>query len=110
MLVHVQLPIHQYPQVLFCRTVLHPYIPQLVLIVRVAATQPLDLAVEFFELHEVLLAHYLSLFRSLWVGTHPLGMSTTPRSLVLSTNLLRVHSVLVSLMKMLKSTGPSTDS
>jgi len=32
-LTHVQLVIHQYPQVLFSRTVLYPYIPQLVLIV-----------------------------------------------------------------------------
>ena len=39
LLAHVQLPTHQYPQVLFGKSVLHPHIPQLVLIVELAATQ-----------------------------------------------------------------------
>ena len=33
LLAHVQLPIHQYPQVLFGRAVLHPFILKLVLMV-----------------------------------------------------------------------------
>jgi len=39
LLAHVQLPTHQYPQVLFGKSVLHPHIPQLVLIAELAATQ-----------------------------------------------------------------------
>ena len=55
LLAHVQLPIHQYPQVLFGKVVLYPYIPQLVLLVRVAMNQVQALVLEFVELHEVLL-------------------------------------------------------
>ena len=39
LLAHVQLLIHQYPQVFFSRAVLNPYIPRLVLIVGVATMQ-----------------------------------------------------------------------
>lgn len=35
--------IHQYPQILFVRAMLYPYIPQLVLIARLATTQVQDL-------------------------------------------------------------------
>jgi len=52
-LVHVQLAIHQYPQVLFDRAVLHPYILQLVLVVEVAMTQVQDLVLGFVEPREV---------------------------------------------------------
>ena len=55
--------------------------------------------------------YYLSLSRSLWMATHPTGVSTTPHTLVPSNNLLKVHLIplSVSLMRMLKSTGPHTD-
>ena len=43
LLAYVQLSIHQYPQVLFVRAVLSPYILQLVLIVGVAMIQVQDL-------------------------------------------------------------------
>ena len=52
MLAHVQLAIHQYPQILFSRAVLYPYIPQFVLIVGVATTQVQDLAHGFVEPHK----------------------------------------------------------
>ena len=58
-LAHVQIAIHQYPQVLFSRAVLNPYIPQLVLIVGVAMTPVQDLALGFVELHEVHLSSLL---------------------------------------------------
>ena len=53
MLAHVQLAIYQYPQVLFSRAALNPYIPQLVLIVGVATTQVQDFALSLVECHEV---------------------------------------------------------
>ena len=54
LLARVQLPIHQNPQVLFSRAVLHPYISWLVLILRVAVIELQDLALGFVESHEVL--------------------------------------------------------
>ena len=53
LLTHVQLAIHQYPQVFFDRATLNPFIPQLVLVVRVASTQVQDLAFELVKPHEV---------------------------------------------------------
>ncbi|KAK4818403.1 hypothetical protein QYF61_012324 [Mycteria americana] len=56
-------------------------------------------------------AHFSSLSRSLWMASCPSGMSTVPLSLVLSANLLRVHSIPLpmSLMKILNSIGPTID-
>jgi len=57
-LVHVQLFIHQYPQVLLSRVALNPFIPQPVLILEVALTQVQDLAlirmIEWFWLEGTL--------------------------------------------------------
>lgn len=44
LLAHVQLTMHQYPQALIGRAVLHPYISQLAMIVGVARTQVQHLA------------------------------------------------------------------
>ncbi|KAK4810951.1 hypothetical protein QYF61_013359 [Mycteria americana] len=52
LLAHVQLFIHQYPQVLLCRAVLNPFIPQSVLIMGIALTQVQALALGLVELHE----------------------------------------------------------
>ena len=46
------LAIHRYPQFLFSRAVLCPYIPQLILIVGVDITQVQDLALRFIEPHK----------------------------------------------------------
>ena len=56
-------------------------------------------------------AHCSSLTRSLWMTSHPVGVLTSPCSLVSSANLLRVHLIplTVSLVKILKSVCPSTD-
>ncbi|KAK4826814.1 hypothetical protein QYF61_011622, partial [Mycteria americana] len=50
---HVQLFMHQYPQVLLLRAALHPFIPQSVWILGIAPTQAQDLALGLLELHEV---------------------------------------------------------
>ena len=55
---------------------------QLVLVVGVAMTQLQDLALGFVEPHEVLLGPLLSLTRSPWMASHPLGVLITPQSLV----------------------------
>ena len=52
LLLHVQPAIHQYPQV-FGRAACNPFIPQFVLVVRIALTQVQDLALRFIEPHEV---------------------------------------------------------
>lgn len=53
LLTHVQLPIHQHPQVFFCRAAFNPFISQLVLVMGIASTQVQDLAFGFVEPHEV---------------------------------------------------------
>jgi len=53
------LAIHQYPQVLFDRAVLHLYLPQLVLVVGIASTQVKGLALGFVEPHEIPLGSLL---------------------------------------------------
>jgi len=58
-----------------------------------------------------LAAQFSSLSRSLWMAAHPPGVSATPLSFALSSNLLRVHSVPASrsFKKMLNSTRPRVD-
>ena len=55
LLAHVQLAVHWYPEAPFGRAVLSTFIRQLVLVVRVAATQVQDLALGFVEPYETLL-------------------------------------------------------
>ena len=50
---HVQLFIHQYPQVLLGRAALKPFLPQTVLILGVVPTQMQDLALGLVEPHGV---------------------------------------------------------
>ena len=83
LLIHVQLAFHQCPLVLFGRAVLYPYILQHVLLVGVATNQVQDIVLGFPEPHEILLGPLLSLSRSVWMASHPLGMLTTLHSLVL---------------------------
>jgi len=107
---HIQLLINQHPQVLLSRAALNPFIPQPVLISGVGPTQVWDLVLGLvlFNLTRFTQAHFLSLSRSLWMASHPSGTLTAPLSLVSSGNLLRVHSISLSmpLMKILNSTGP----
>jgi len=68
----------------------------------------LNLQLDLLNLMRFTWAQCSSLSMSLWMASHPSGTLTTPDSLVSSANLLRAHSIPV-LMKMLKSTGLSTD-
>lgn len=63
----------------------------------------------FLSFMRFLLAHFCSLWRSLWMSPHPWDVLATPISSIFSVNLLRVHSLSPSrsLMKMQNSTGPS---
>ena len=109
---HVQLASHHNPQVFFSRAALNPSTSQPVLMVGVATTPGArSYTFCFVEPHEVHLGPLLSLSRSLWMASHPSVVSTTLHSLVSSANLLRVHltQLSMSLMKILKSTGPSSD-
>jgi len=91
---HVQLFIHQYPQVLLVRAALNHFIPQPVLIPGVAPTQMQGLALGFVEPREFHMDPLLELV--LWTASHPSGVSTAPLSLVSSANFLRVHLILLS--------------
>ncbi|KAK4823233.1 hypothetical protein QYF61_000093 [Mycteria americana] len=101
---HIQLFIHQYPQVLLHRAALNPFFLQLVLILGVAPTQVQDLALGLVEPHEVHMGPLLQLVQV------PLD-DILCLSLVSSANLLRVHSIINDIDSgiMLNSTGPSTD-
>ncbi|KAK4808270.1 hypothetical protein QYF61_020751 [Mycteria americana] len=61
LLAHVQLFIHQYPQVLLLRAALNPFIPQPALILGVAPTQMQDLALGLVDPHEVHMGPLLQL-------------------------------------------------
>ncbi|PKU49563.1 hypothetical protein llap_116 [Limosa lapponica baueri] len=91
LLAHVQLFICRHPQVLLLRATLIPFIPQPVLIPGIAPTKMQDPALGLIE-HRI---HFLSLSKSLWMVSHPSGMSTTPLSLMPFTNLLRVDLIYV---------------
>ena len=107
LLAHVLPTIHQYPQLLFGTAVLYLYIPQLVLIMRVAITQVQDLALGFVEPHEIFFwTRCSSLPRSHWMAPHLSGVLTMPHSLVSSTNLLKVHSTPFSMSLTSLGVGP----
>jgi len=50
---------HQYPQVLLHRAALYSFIPQSVLILRIALSQVQDLALSLVELHEAHMSKFL---------------------------------------------------
>ena len=56
-------------------------------------------------------AYLSSLSKSVWMASCPSGVSSAPPNLVSSIDVLRVHSIplSLSLMKMLNSIGPCTD-
>ncbi|KAK4818440.1 hypothetical protein QYF61_013127 [Mycteria americana] len=77
----------------------------------VAPTQAQDLALGLVEPHEVRTGPPLKPLKVPLDGIPSSSMLTTPHSLVSLANLLRVHSIplSVSLMKILSSTGPTID-
>ena len=92
---HIQLPIHQYPQVFFSRAVLNPFIPQLVFAMEVASTQVQDLAFGLVELHEVDMDPP---FKPVQVHLDGISsMSAAPPGSVSTANLLKVHSISLSM-------------
>jgi len=89
------------------------------LIPGVAPAQMQDLALGFVESHEVHMGPFLQVVQvplddilSLWMASHPSGVSTAALSLVSLTNLPRVHSIPWSMLltKMLNSCCPNTNS
>ena len=60
----------------FSRAALNPFIPQLVLVVHVALTQVQTLHMDLLNLLRFIWAHCSSLSRSLWMASHPSGVST----------------------------------
>jgi len=109
--VHVQLFIHQLPQVLLLRAARIPFLPSLYLCLQL--TQPMGRSVHLALLNFMRFAwaHLSSLSRSLWMASCSLGVLIAPLSLVSSANLLRVHSIPLSISptKMLNSAGPNTN-
>lgn len=102
---HVQI-FYQYPQDLLDRAPLSPLVTQSVLILVVAPSQVQDLALHH-ELHEV---HVCPLLKLVTVPLDGIPSLNTLNSSVLSADLLRMHSIAmsVSLIKMLSSTGLNT--
>ena len=81
---HVQLFIHQYPQVLLSRTALNPFIPQPLVILRVALTQVQDLALGLVEPQEVHMGPLLKLVQVTVDGILSVRCVNGPLSLVSS--------------------------
>jgi len=79
LLAHVQLFIHQYPQVLG-RVALNPFFLQPVLLLRVAPTHVQDLALGLIEPCEVHTGPPLQLVQVLWKASLPSDVLTTPLS------------------------------
>ncbi|KAK4815290.1 hypothetical protein QYF61_026195 [Mycteria americana] len=109
---HVELFIHHLPQS-FSSGLLSIHSPPS-LYLCLALPQPMcrTLHLALLKLMRFTWAHLSSLSRSLWMAPLPSSMSTAPHSLVLYANLLRVHSIPLSmwLTKMLNSTvGASSD-
>ena len=71
-------------------------IPQIVLTVRVPQPKCKTFHFDLLNLMSFSWVHCLSLSRSLWMAFSHSGVSTTPYSLVSSTDLQRVHSVPLS--------------
>ena len=105
---HVELLIHQYPQVLLLRAALNPFSAQSVFVVAIAPTQVQDLALGIVELHET---HTGPMLKPVRMVSLPSSRSTTWPSWVSLANLLRECSIPLSMSptKMLHSTSPNTD-
>jgi len=84
LLAHIQLPIHQYPQVFFGRGALNPFIPHLGLVMGVASMQVQDLTFGFVDPHEVHIGPLLKLVKlALRMASHLSCVSIVPHSLAM---------------------------
>jgi len=107
---HVKLFIQQYSQVLLSRAALNPLIPQPMLIAGVAPTQIKDLALDLVEPHEVHTGPLLQLFQILLDGILSFWCVNCTTQLGVICKLAEgALDLAKSLMKILNSTGPSTD-
>jgi len=107
---HVQLFIHQYPQVLLSRVGLDPFIPQPVLIVGVVLTQVQDLALGLVEPHEVHTGPLLKLVQVPLDGIPSFWCVNCTTQLGVICKLAEgALDLTKSLMKVLYSTSPTTD-
>ncbi|KAK4828887.1 hypothetical protein QYF61_001445 [Mycteria americana] len=110
---HVQLAVDQHPQVLFHQAAFQPLFPKPVTLHGVAVTQVQDPALSLVEPHTIGLGPSIQPVQIPLEGKAflPSSRSTLLPNLVLSANLLRVHSIPSSrsLIKMLNRTGPNTE-
>jgi len=106
---HVQLLIHQYPQVLLVRAAHNPFIPQSVLIPGIALTQVQDLALGLVEPHEVHISSLLKLVQVPLDGTASLRRVDRTTYLGVVGKLAEGALDPAMSLKILNSTGPSTD-
>ena len=107
----VQPFVHQGPQILLRRDGLSEFFSQPVHISGIAPTHVQHLAFGLVESHQVHVCSISNLFRSLWMTSLPSVVSVAPLSLVSPSDLLRVHSIplSISLIKMMKFTNPKTN-
>ncbi|KAK4827142.1 LOW QUALITY PROTEIN: hypothetical protein QYF61_014736 [Mycteria americana] len=107
---HGELLINQHPQVLLLRAALNPFSTQPVFVLGIALTHVQDLALGLVELYGVRIGPTSQACQGP-SGWHLFPPASAPHSLVLLADLLRVHSIplSMSLTKMLNSAGPNTD-
>ena len=107
---HVQLFIHQHSQVLLGRVAFNPVIPQPVLIPGVALTLMQDLALGLVDPHDVHTGPLLQLVQVLLDGIPSFWcVNCTTQLGVICKRAEGALNLAKSLMKMLNSSGPSTD-
>ena len=111
LLAHIQLFIHQYPQVLLHRAALNPFIPQPVLLLGVALTQVQDLVLGLVEPHEVHMGPLLELVQVPLDGILSVRCVNCTTQLCVICKLAEgaVGPLSMSVMKILNSTGPHMD-
>ncbi|KAK4830883.1 hypothetical protein QYF61_013812 [Mycteria americana] len=95
LLAHVQLSIHQYPQVPLPRAALNHIIPQPVLILGIALTQVQDLALGLVEPHEVHTGPLLQIVQVPLDGIPSLRRVNCTTQLGVICKLARVHLILL---------------
>ena len=99
-----ELLINQCSQVLLLRGALHLFSAQPRFVLGVARPMYRTLHLTFLNFMRFTWAHLSSLSRSLWMASLPCSILFTPHSLVSCANLLRLHSIPLSVLptKMLK--------
>ncbi|KAK4820500.1 hypothetical protein QYF61_000079, partial [Mycteria americana] len=107
---HVQLFIHQYPQVLLCRAALNSFIPEPILILGVAPTRVQDLALGLVEPHEVHMGPLLKLVQVPLNGISSLRCVNRTTQLGVTCKLAEgaLDPTVYVIDEILNSTGPNT--